>query len=412
MKISYLGVIRHFIVWGIGLALMALPVSGWGETYTVTRTDDFNFPGPEYCLRTAILAANSHDGSDIILLGSGTYTLSVPGTNENDGLTGDLDITDDLIIAGDGAAVTIINGNYIGRVFQVHSTVTNCLIADVSIQNGQESLDSDLGGGAGIYNENGATLTLNRVTVTSNRVIGTSTGSVGGGILNRGTLNLNDSMISGNQAQRGGGVFNSTGQMKVYRTTFSQNTADGGGGGAAMYGTSVFENCTFYGNTANNIGGGLVLDGVTEIRFCTITANISQVGGALTIYPSSTVTIHDSIVDDNYANDLGVETNCNCNNNFLSASRNIDGGISCGFSSDTNFNNTNARLNALADNGGPNYTCMPKPGSPAINSGGATSITTDQRGYPRSVQASPDIGSVETDYPPCVPISPIFLLLD
>jgi hypothetical protein len=329
-------------------------------------------------------------------------------------LTGDLDITDDLIIAGDGAAVTIINGNGIDRVFHIHGSVANCVIGDVRIQNGYESLDSDAGGGAGIHNESGATLTLNRVIVTGNRVVGTSTSSVGGGIKNRGTLNLNDSTISANQARRGGGVFNSgAGEMMVYRTTLSQNTADVAGGGACMWGTSVFENCTFFDNTADtSSAGGLSLNGVTEIRFCTITANISQVGGALLIAPSSTVTIHDSILDDNYANDSGDERNCRCNANFLSASRNIDGGTSCGFSSETNFNNTNARLNPLADNGGPTYTCIPKLGSPAIDNGGTTYIPNDQRGCTRSMGASPDIGSVETDYPPGVPVAPLFLLLD
>src|SRR5262249_14510991 len=46
-------------------------------------------------LRAAILASNADPGkgTDTILLDSGTYTLTLPGSHENAGATGDLDIT-------------------------------------------------------------------------------------------------------------------------------------------------------------------------------------------------------------------------------------------------------------------------------------------------------------------------------
>lgn len=58
-------------------------------------------------------------------------------------------------------------------------------------------------------------------------------------------------------------------------------------------------------------------------------------------------------------------------------------------------------LGPLANNGGPTLTMAPLPGSPAINAGDAALtgapyyLTTDQRGFPRSVGGKVDIGAVE-----------------
>ena len=66
-----------------------------GNTYTPTAFTDSVGGGS---LRDAIIAANADPGTaaDTIVLGSGTYTLSIPnvgGAQENSALTGDLDIT-------------------------------------------------------------------------------------------------------------------------------------------------------------------------------------------------------------------------------------------------------------------------------------------------------------------------------
>jgi hypothetical protein len=53
-------------------------------------------------------------------------------------------------------------------------------------------------------------------------------------------------------------------------------------------------------------------------------------------------------------------------------------------------------LAPLDDYGGPTLTMLPLSGSPAIDAGGATTLTFDQRGFTRVVGARVDIGSVET----------------
>ncbi len=58
---------------------------------------------------------------------------------------------------------------------------------------------------------------------------------------------------------------------------------------------------------------------------------------------------------------------------------------------------TNAPLLApLGNYGGPTPTMPPLPGSPAIDTGGATTLLTDQRGFARVVGSTVDIGAVET----------------
>ncbi len=55
-------------------------------------------------LRSAIMAANAHPGSDTIILPAGTFTLTIPGRDENNDATGDLDIQSNLTIKEKGPA--------------------------------------------------------------------------------------------------------------------------------------------------------------------------------------------------------------------------------------------------------------------------------------------------------------------
>ena len=84
--------------------------------------------------------------------------------------------------------------------------------------------------GGGIYNETGGTTTVDGSTVSAN------TAKYGGGISSRGTLTVTNSTIGGagmgNEATIwGGGIYNwATGTTTVDGSTVSANTADEGGG--------------------------------------------------------------------------------------------------------------------------------------------------------------------------------------
>ena len=70
-------------------------------------------------LRSAIMAADTHKGSNTIIVPAGTFTLTIPGANEDDSATGDLDVKGKVTIKGAGSTKTIVNGNSLDRVFEV-----------------------------------------------------------------------------------------------------------------------------------------------------------------------------------------------------------------------------------------------------------------------------------------------------
>ncbi len=134
------------------------------DVFAVTKTADTNDGAcdADCSLREAIIAANALPGSDTITVLAGTYTLGIAGTGEDASATGDLDITDDVVINGAGAAQTIIDGGAIDRVFHIHTGVV-VEINDVTVQNGNAPFE-----GGGIFNDSNATLTIINSTISGN----------------------------------------------------------------------------------------------------------------------------------------------------------------------------------------------------------------------------------------------------
>ncbi|MBI4259551.1 MAG: CSLREA domain-containing protein, partial [Actinobacteria bacterium] len=81
-------------------------------TFTPTRTDD---PAPDGCapedcsLREAVIAANQDPAADTIQVPAGTYDLTIAGAGEDASATGDLDMTLNVTITGDGPDATIVD---------------------------------------------------------------------------------------------------------------------------------------------------------------------------------------------------------------------------------------------------------------------------------------------------------------
>lgn len=106
-----------------------------GSTYVVNSTDDepdadpsngscFSTPSGKCTLRAAIMQANFATDLNTITVPSGVYVLTRPGYDDT-ALVGDHDINAPLTIQGEGAGVTIVNGNGAvtgDRVFQILST--------------------------------------------------------------------------------------------------------------------------------------------------------------------------------------------------------------------------------------------------------------------------------------------------
>ena len=127
------------------------------STLTVLNSLDSG-PGS---LRQAVLDANGAAGSDTILFAKSVHKITLT--------SGELAITDDLEIAGPGAKKLTISGNHASRVFDIQGGT------DVSIEG----------------------LTITAGLADGNAPVYPSTG---GGILNLGSLTLDEVVIDGNQA--------------------------------------------------------------------------------------------------------------------------------------------------------------------------------------------------------------------
>jgi hypothetical protein len=196
---------------------------------------------------------------------------------------------------------------------------------------------------------------------------------------------------SGGSGGTGGGIFNESGMtMTISSTTIVANTAEHYGGGIMNVGTLMVNNSTIAGNTATcgpTCGGGGIdnYDGTATINNSTISGNgapnYGYVGG---IYnESGTVTLQNSIVANSTSggNCWGV----------TSEGYNISDDNTCNFNGFGDMNNTNPKLQSLGNYGGPTPTMAVFAASPAIDAGNPNGCTdgdghllkTDQRGRPR-----------------------------
>jgi hypothetical protein len=94
-------------------------------------------------LRAAIQEANAQPGQQTISLGPIVHYMAIYGADEDAAATGDLDVSDDLIIEGADASTTIVQAETIDRLFDVAADV-NLTLSDVR---SREAQSYDAGGG-------------------------------------------------------------------------------------------------------------------------------------------------------------------------------------------------------------------------------------------------------------------------
>ena len=308
---QYLLVLRLTVLLLAGRSRVAV-----ATIYDVDRLDDDASqtactPGNtnDCTLRGAIIAANGHAGADTINVPAGTYILSITGTAEDAAATGDLDVTDDVVIDGAGPGSTIIDGGNIDRVFQVDPASTGTItvtIQDMTIQHGLSPAISGVNAeGGGI--RNGATSLSNTTPAGTlhliNVVVDHNTcGKHGGGISNDGTMTIVDSVISNNKTtdgNHGGGIMQDDegkpGQvtLSISGTTISGNDTDppapavgGGSGGGIWVGffstldtpAVTIDRSTISGNRGRAGGGIFRNRGTMTVTNSTISGNTSSQG--------------------------------------------------------------------------------------------------------------------------------------
>lgn len=401
------------------------------QIYVTTSDDELNTDG-DCSLREAVEAANTNsavdnciDNSgnyDFIVLDAQTYTLSILGFNEDANQTGDLDITEDVTIQGQGPGQTVINAADIDRALHILSgyvIVRNLTITDGSTDtffgdggciyvNGSLRLEgvfiySCLAGnaGGGIYAAPGASLDIRDSEIVEN-----GAGGSGGGIfIAAGAFVsiIDNTTIHNNYAnQNGGGIFNIGTILDIYNTTISSNRADLGNGGGIFNGSSgsiggsivpaTILNTTISSNSAV-FGGGIFNAGqITDVINVTIAYNDALQGGGIRNANSGSFwSIRSSII----ANSINGG---DCSNaGFISSwGYNILSDSSCSsvFTSTGDLLSTDPMLGPLQNNGGLTQTHALLPGSPAIDHIDDEFVCPwpdrDQRGVARPIDGDGD----------------------
>jgi hypothetical protein len=236
------------------------------STFTVSNLADSGVGS----LREAVAAANATPGADLIRFAGAARAGTI-------GLTsGELAITDDLILDGPGAGRLTISGNEASRVFSISGSETDVEIRDLTIANGRATgttVEGPFGPvtlGGGLLNS-GARVVLSHVTMDNNQAVGPIT--------------------------QGGAIATLAGATLVVRdSTFTENraagTLHGSGGAIGCDGGSVLvlDHSTFTGNQATAVlGAGPILP------------HGNAVGGAVKITGGSRATVSHTTFANNLA---------------------------------------------------------------------------------------------------------------
>ena len=264
-----------WFAWAAALALQSMPVFALVFVVTTTADTDDVTPGDTVCqdsagfcsLRAAVREANALVGPDEIQIQPAAYRIVRLGSGEDAAVTGDLDVTDDLVIVGAGRTVSIIDARPMriagdaDRVFDMPFAVSLHLI-DVTITGGGELA---LFSGGGVNNDNGGILVLTRVNVVRNA------------------------------SANGAGVYSDGGTTEVVNSTFRLNEATGIVVSNGLL--SVAESFFVFNSCGGSCGAAIrLLEGATaRITRSRFVGNTSDGGGAIRIASASTLTDRNSI---------------------------------------------------------------------------------------------------------------------
>jgi CSLREA domain-containing protein len=238
--------------------LVPTTVRTWVNT-TADSTDVS--PGDGQCadssgacsLRAAVQEANAAPGSAVIFLdGAASYSLSLAGSGEDAGLTGDIDVTSKVKIRARGAKLDL---GELDRAFDVSSD-GNLRVEKLHVRNGSPA-DTESGGA---YRNLGR-LELVKGSVWYSDVSGA--GASGGAVFNSGWFKATGTLLKKNTATRAGGAIEALGgHTMLIRVRMDDNVTGptpGNGGGLHLTGEGrvVVRNSIVTDNLASAEGGGL-----------------------------------------------------------------------------------------------------------------------------------------------------------
>jgi hypothetical protein len=358
----------------VNVTLDSMTITG-GDSNSLNGGGIYSFGG-DLSIRNSTITGNAATNSS----GGGIYQVGGSLTLENSSVSSNSSNFSGGGVFFSGTSLTVSN-----------STITN---------------NSAIFDGGGI-NNNGGVLTIENSIISGNS--GGNDDGLGGAIYTElGSTVINSSTLAGNTAFYGGGIYNTGGSLTIEGSTISGNTANERGGG--IYNSTdislatTLSNCTLTNNTATLAGGAIRnFEGATILNHCSVTGNTAPPGGGGGIASYGDVftltAISSTIVSGNINSDVDLADFVD-NNSFTSNGFNLigSGNATGAFILPGDIvGNTAPLLGPLCDNGGPTKTMRPLPGSPAINAGGTSVFTADQRGFSRTVGTAADIGAVETE---------------
>lgn len=366
--------------------------------------------GGRCTLRAAVQEADTVATSTVIVP-AGRYRLSIPtvvaeqfagASHAVNGAAGDLDINQGMTIRGAGAARTIIDGGGLDRVFAIGNG-GSAHLSDMTVTGGDPShAGTNQGISLGGAILNGGSITLDRMALVGNRADG------GGGMFSIPDTHpiIRDTLIAGNRAYAGGGLRLDSGATIVnstitgnalldlppsseefphrpWPTTFALVVDEGSGWGGGIDnrggGDVVILNSTITNNHAIKGGGGIA----AGQGYAPVSDDVAL----------GVMTLQNTIVSGN--NSTAGPAGCHVKDQVIrSLGHNLASDNSCFLTAAGDRPNTNPRLGRLADNGGPTKTQALLRGSPAI-SAAVRCPNHDQRGVARPVGKRCDIGAFE-----------------
>ena len=279
---------------GFGMGLLVIDASG-------------NDPTPDMNNADGTRVFNIDDGNSDERIEVGISSLTVTGGDVTGG-GGGIRSVEDLTVSASAVrgnsnmnGLTEVNAAGGGGIFSAGDlTVVGSTIQENS------STGSNFSRGGGIHVSRGNLEVLGSV-------IDGNESRIGGGItifhLGDGpflaTARINNSTITGNQAEGGGGIFSIAANLAVSGSTISENSvsgAQGSGGGIHTRGSGslTVTNCTISENTSSFEGGGITSTSPLMLIETTISGNTAKEhgGGA---YVFSSLTVIESILTGNAA---------------------------------------------------------------------------------------------------------------
>ena len=340
----------------IAAATLVVGGTAQAKTFDVTRAND---PNPGRCkandcsLREALLAANARQGKDKIVLPGRRYSLTRPGSEEDLGESGDLDVTGPLSLSHPGKGSAKIDASELDRVLHVFENANTALSKIIATDGLLEADGEDGGGvltgsdlalrnssvkgnsatgidadGGGIDLDGDAKLTLKRSAVVGNDVTGNGGGMNGSG----GGMVITSSRVSGNEAGgEGGGIDTLTDEtVRITRSRIESNEAGGVGGGIEGAAAALaLKQSTVAGNTAAGNGGGIAKDdaGTITVTASTINGNTTALRGGGIYAAVNALNVVNSTIAGNQSDENGggidAENTADVSLNAVTIARNI-----------------------------------------------------------------------------------------